>query len=689
MSVVRWNQKQLLGRKVFWLLDFSFAGKTFRLSTTELDVYDSTDLGEWLHYSDGLSEVTMGQELDLFNESFSPVSVPLEFLLPEAIELIAKGHDLTAATGELSKWIEGTDYTERKTILVGLASDPEYGDALTTIQLSLEENIFDDLTTIPGPTALVSSATVNTQYLDPQNDVGLAYPLIIGQPGKVDTFIAEDGWVTGSQGVWRVHTLAAHQLVIAGHPVQCNYVYMTADATPSGALKVFKVNQTHDLAGRLISVIDSAVDHTVFAPMPNTGAPSLLGIDCIPATDPSFQTDANDSAGIFVGWLDADDATGRLGGFERDGKLVREAGDVLELILSYSQMRIDYGRIQAIKPMLKSFKIDVAIDEQVKPWEWLRANLLPILPVSLVNGPNGLYFIYWNFEARAEDAIVTLDGDADPAIQFADRISTDRGQIKNQFTLDYALSVRTGSYCATAQLNGEVQEGHAVAELHCYTGSVFLTSVAGGAKGNGILVQVVNLNGSGSFSAIDSLDGKQVVIGLQNGVRTGQQIADRINRDSALIRAHATSNATSINYVYSGPGALQETYTSFAGIKAGQGGGSLICAESVRRYKGRVSKTGIVEDKTSSICIYDSATAALVLQWKAAAFALATRTVEVLVEESRWDWLERGDVVLLNKTSMGLNNAVALVEAIEYADDDMVAFRFRLIENPGRDRSIV
>ena len=684
MSATRWNRTQLLGKRVYWLLDLSFAGQVFRLSTAELDMYDATDLGSWLHYRDLLHDVKFDHELDLFNESISAVSVPLEFMLPEALALIAAGHDLSSATGELSRWIEGTGYTDRKTVLVGLASDPEYGDAETTIRLSLEENVFDDLTTIPGPYNTVSSATVDTQYLS-VDDVGLAYPLIIGQPGKVSTFIASAGWVTGSQGVWRVHTSGAHQLVIAGHPVQCAYVYMTVDKIPGAALQVFKVQQIRDLAGRLISVVDSAVDQGVFIPTPHTLVAAASGID-EGDVDAVFQTAQDDATGIFVGWVDADDSSRLLGGIAQDGHLVRDAGDVLDLVLGYSQMRVDRGRIAAIKPALRGFKIDVAIDAQVTPWDWIRANLLPILPISLVSGANGLYFVHWNFSATAQDAIATLDEDADPTIMFADRIAVDRGQIKNQFTLDYALSVRTQKYTARAQLNGEVPEGHAVAELLCWTGSVLLTAAADGALGSGIHVVVI-AGGPPPFSAVDSTDGRTVTVSLGGAAHTGAQIADRINRDSLLIRASATANATSINYTYTAPGGLQDTYTTFSGIRAGGGGGSLICAESVRRYKGRVSKTGVVVESLTSLCIYDTPTAELVLGWRAAAFALATRTIEVIVPEQHWDWLERGNVVLLNKASMGLFNAVALLEAIEEGDDNMLAFRFRLIENPGRDRS--
>jgi hypothetical protein len=127
-----------------------------------------------------------------------------------------------------------------------------------------------------------------------------------------------------------------------------------------------------------------------------------------------------------------------------DGELVRGAGDVLTYLLRETGMQVDAGRCATAAALLNSFKIDCAIDARTPIWEWLSANLLPLLPVSLATGPQGLYAITWRYNATAREAQWTIDADSDPTTQRASRVKVDSSKIANSFRIDFCSNRRTG-----------------------------------------------------------------------------------------------------------------------------------------------------------------------------------------------------------------------------------------------------
>jgi hypothetical protein len=62
--------------------------------------------------------------------------------------------------------------------------------------------------------------------------------------------------------------------------------------------------------------------------------------------------------------------------------------------------------------------------------------------------------------------------------------------------------------------------------------------------------------------------------------------------------------------------------------------------------------------------IYDTSTAWAVLEWQAAAYCLPARTVEYLVSESEFCFLERGAIVCLTDSELYLEDQVCLVLSV-------------------------
>lgn len=455
-----------IGRRVFWLLDLAYAGLNLRLSDGELDVVKED--GTSLHYIGALDRIEVNAGIDFLSDaSTSPTSAAIDVLMPvDVARMVAQGHDIAGSIGTLSRWVEGEDWEERQVLIWGVVVNPEYGADHEATSFSLELTPWTDSKVIPAPGLAVEGANWDAAMIAslPSSGLGLAGPVVVGNPGRVSTSVYSSGLISGSQPVWvdqrkNIHTSGGHfrevTPVVAYHHVTAQSIYLKTDAAPTPLR--YKVVNTHDRAGHPVAV--ATWWHTVTPSTTdvfdydgsasyNWNQPTASTVGCIGhvAAPASIQPGSGDTPSpIFATWVDADDATrGGLAG--RDGKAMRAAGDVLEWLLRQSGIPVDHGRFAAARPLLSRFLLDFTIDAQVSPWEFAQANLIPILPVSIVNGPKGLAPIVWRYTATSKDAVCHLDTGIDPYIQRASRVSYDRQNIRNDITLNYAYSVRSGNF---------------------------------------------------------------------------------------------------------------------------------------------------------------------------------------------------------------------------------------------------
>jgi hypothetical protein len=462
---------QLTGRRVYWLLTVDVGGVLMRMADDEVDVVTAS--GQVLHFSAGLDGIETTEGIDLFGDSVGQLSVPLEFIAPPGVSiaaLVARGGDLSAGRGELARWVSGTTYEARRVVLVGGLSDPEYGDDGEAVATSLEERLaYDETLTSAASLATTSTNWAHTaDLLDDWIDV--PYPIVIGRPG----YQGGSSYVTGSPAVWADHRddgsygsfggrAVGNICVLAGHHVSANYVYLNNDQY-TAADKRFRVINGFDLGGNPIAFVawyitttsadafeyDSLAVYTWFTstdPATTTGGPTVSFGSLYVDLEATFTSD--EQLPLFVVWKDEATVNGGGGGLVRDGVLIRSAGDVLQYLLSLTSIPVDAGRFAAAAPLLDAFQFDATITERVNVWELIQDEILPLLPVSLVSGPEGLYPIVWRYSATAGDAVLVLNADTDPDVSRAGRVAYDSSDRKNRFTLEYQLSYRTGSYQAS------------------------------------------------------------------------------------------------------------------------------------------------------------------------------------------------------------------------------------------------
>lgn len=606
---------------LYWLLDLEFAGQVVRVSTTDLDV--TSDEGV-LHYTGGLEEVTLSEAVELLDSQLTEASVTISAVLPVDVPtLVARGHRLEGATGTLALWREGQTYEQRRIRLIGRVQDPEYGSQYEPIDCTLQAEVWQTDREVPAPGLEVTGATWPDSLQDTYfagwavkpdlfgsllpEDLSLPYPVVFGKPGRTGG-LSDPSWegsiavhISRDRGSVGAAATPGPAIVIAGHRVNAESVYLYTESIQNATWNYHKsgfpfgfptdngflVEHWTDARGNVVAVVPGVArgDTAGAASALVNGIPvCTLGSDYMNnnlGSDDSYR-DYDDGNGskvyvpIYVGWYDrtrSDEGGGMVGD---DGELVRGAGDVLTYLLRQTGMQVDAGRCAAAASMLNDFKVDCAIDARTNIWEWLSANLLPLLPISIATGPEGLYPVVWRYDATAREARWEIDVDADPSISRAGRVKIDSSEIANKFRIDFCRNRRTDE----------------------------------------------PMQYRGLDATYDS--------------------------DEPSVRA------------------------------------SYLCAVSQARY--RTSRdSGIREKQLDTAIIWDVATADAILAVQARAYALARRTVSYVVGGERWDTIERGDIVTITDSEIGLSAQVAMVREVQWDSSGSVGLSLLIIEDPARD----
>lgn len=433
-----WTESDLLGADLVLLLSIEWAGATWRFSSRPLNVTDAD--GVSYQYIGGLDDLDLSDEMALFSDTPSVRSVPIKVLFPvDVAELVALGHDLGAATGELSIIRDGDPYEDRLVFVDGYVSDPEYGDPdePDLVNFSLEENPWDDAGSVLDDRAVVKDAV--TWTYPPDGNEGAYYPLVFGRPGP---YTISDGTLKDSSGTpaLLVQTAGSERLmVIAGHRTEAGAEGTTVEifSTEYNEWIAMPCSHAEDNLGRTVTVVDGFDGY--FG--------SLRDDDGDGAAEPWTEGDS-----FWVSW-------NNLGGIQSLSSTgyVEGAGDLLELLLNRTTLRLDRGRIAASKDYLNQVRVAGYIDEQGHAYDAISDLLLPILPcVSMTAGPDGIYPVVFRFDSTASNAVAELvEGPEHGLVRDGPVAYEGRDDVVNELTLSYAMRARTGEYHRTRTISGD------------------------------------------------------------------------------------------------------------------------------------------------------------------------------------------------------------------------------------------
>jgi hypothetical protein len=124
---------------------------------------------------------------------------------------------------------------------------------------------------------------------------------------------------------------------------------------------------------------------------------------------------------------------------------VTGAGDLVSTVAGWSQQAWDMGRTRVAAAALNRYILAGYWDNPGSPTDWIRDNVLPVVPCSLVQGPQGIYPLHYCPDVRPDD--VKRAFTMGPMFRRLSRPSQD-GSLVNHARLEYAPGLGDPQYTA-------------------------------------------------------------------------------------------------------------------------------------------------------------------------------------------------------------------------------------------------
>ena len=390
------------------------------------------ETGETLRYLPGLqvTDEALLLSMAFLSSDISARRLPFDVVAPGVLTL--------AGRGELSRLLDDTDdHADRQVVASGVLTDivvdvhrfaavieedtaEDRGlllDALAAVDVSTFPRS-DAQRTADGDPVFVASPV----GFDPRI-IGAPYPLAIGNPGVLRSGYAPIG------GIYQEATIACAGLTaeVAGTPaipnvtdtrvvvsdgwVQASHVNHTSTDPATGNKRTDRrqVLRIHDARGRRVSAIQPA--YTV-------------------------EIDAEH-------WIAYDESDG--GGIDdpyTTAPVLRRMDSVIRYALDRSTLRLDYSMLHHLSAF-RGLQVDTVVTAQAAPWEWLSSQVLPLLPVSVTQGPRGLYLWPWMPALSTLDCSLELEVDRNCRRVDAWRVVPLDGI--SRVTVGYGLDARSGA----------------------------------------------------------------------------------------------------------------------------------------------------------------------------------------------------------------------------------------------------
>lgn len=355
---------ELLRAKPIFLLEVHWGTYTYRFSTKPVHLLDD---GVYLPFTGNLDNPQYAERSELLGIDIEDKSVPLALYFAGvniSYEEL-KGNTIEGSKAELSYILEDihTDYEKRTILAQGVISQPVFGHPdrpIEYVECSLEsQNVINS-------TSLLNS--VNPRYTvnpDIDTEAGLTYTpekdgKILGIALGRFTFI--DGY--------EIFTIPAYFYASASTLDNLFSLFCHLSVSTQGKIKDGKGNTvTSDLRKKTRRLENRFFTYTSIAdPWPHT------------LVEPAENEEVEYWAFIEEG-LPNPIGEGVLEG----------AGDVCIWALTNTNIDIDYDAWYNVRTYLNEYKIAGYLqDPDITGLEWLQQEILPYLPIEIVQGNNGL-----------------------------------------------------------------------------------------------------------------------------------------------------------------------------------------------------------------------------------------------------------------------------------------------------------
>jgi hypothetical protein len=375
------------------LLTMRWAGRDWRLASRAVDVDGAT---ERYRYQGGLPLLDIEERVEVLG-SGSAASLSTDLMLPVDVpRMMERGYSLRGAPVEVAYIDDGDEWEQRRVILRGSVEEASTGRAGEAVGIKITSDPGEDAASYPPATWTCEEG----------RDFGIVM--------SWDSVAYGRGypWVFGRPGVYRKNGIDVN---VSGSPA---YVVASAGATNYVLISA----PPCDLRSGGVRLQDSTTGIEENVPPANIGTyydenGTAVSLALLADAGPIFTGPPAWTAGdlLYTQWTAAAGQTYR-------GTGLQFAGDVLRVVLQKSSLPIDWRRTE---PVCRSLAWEVGgyWDQATSPWEWVKSNLLPILPVSVVYGPQGIYLVRIETNPRRDMAVYHLRDGLNCVIEGRDVVS--------------------------------------------------------------------------------------------------------------------------------------------------------------------------------------------------------------------------------------------------------------------------
>jgi hypothetical protein len=414
-----YTRHELMGARPVFCVQFDFAGKTHRYSTEYITL--TAEDGDVYEYLPTIRDFDYTESAPILSPDVEDNIVMMGLVLQDVnvLEQWARGITLEGTNAEffyvLTKYeqVQQT-YSQRVILYTGTIESPQIGDPDDLdqfVSFSIESPPYDASNLLLDSNRYIDDR-FSTRSIDTAD--GKPYPIVLGSAGYN---------VLQTEGTQKnIYALPAYctkeydshnaRFMIAGHAVEAQNATIQDDNYETATKAVQVAN---DGRGNVYSYIE-------IVPSDNVAMPGYTG--------------SGDSRQWWF-YLDGGGLPNQFG----DGDLSR-GGDICRWALTKSGTRFDDAAWANLSVILNQYSFAGYItDPEITAFEWLQANIIPHLPISVHVGARGLRPILNQMWALTHVSAVTSIsiGDDKECIQTSPITSLrDTTDLVNTVTLRYA-----------------------------------------------------------------------------------------------------------------------------------------------------------------------------------------------------------------------------------------------------------
>jgi len=432
----RYTEADLRGARLLWVLTLRIGGVDYVVGEAAMRVPHGAAS---VRVAPGLGEPSCGVEAQPDQRRGGEVSASLQVQLaaadPTGEAWRAFRSPGRVVEGELALLREGDDWTQREKVVDGLVVADRFGAPSEPVRCVVREALAQGAGVVLGGNAVASEATwpaSGTLAVDEQAQ-GAVYPVVFGSPGRPRGDEESDvvpavpallvvmsfGSPSDNQTQDAVVMVTGHEAHGADSGSDTVRIFNMSRHEPNTPQKFwwdFPVDSQRDAEGRLVG--------TATLTAPGSSAGSLI---------------VEGGAEVYAAFLDGG------GGVTDGGELVRGAGDVVRWLMGRSTLRLA-PLAPTARAALNHYKIDGYVNTDPLVRDVILGDLLPLLPATLLPGPEGWELQWWNLRATRADAVRTLNVQRDGLDRVGDVQRPDPGRVVNRVAIEFAPRADTGAF---------------------------------------------------------------------------------------------------------------------------------------------------------------------------------------------------------------------------------------------------